>query len=438
MAALDTRAAEVLPPPTEQPYTLDLDEHGGGADATATAAAEIDAEAFQAPARPAHAPFDVAEPLPLPLQAAFEQALKLDLNIEADTPADTPAETPTETTAPVKAAVWRKAAQADTEPAPAPELPPVAEPEPQAASAPEAAGAAPAPAQVPAPAPEPLPEQKSTPWPEPQAEREPLPEHVSAPWPEAEVEVEVEAEAEAWSMSAPAAAFAPPAEPQAESAAAPSARLEPVLAASTERGVEQRPSAQSAAAAAAAAATASDDHAGGADEEPGFVKRDRRKQRVGKAARIVMALGSLLLLAALATQAVGTFRNPLAAYVPALKPALLAICARAGCKIELPSQIDELSIEPGELLTVTDTTFSFVTQLRNQGGVGQAWPHIELTLNDANDKPVLRRVFTPRDYLASQAEVDKGFSPRSEQSVKLYFELAQIKASGYHIAVFYP
>ena len=231
-------------------------------------------------------------------------------------------------------------------------------------------------------------------------------------------------------MAAPATALAPQTEPEA----APSARQEPVLgeppAEPTDDGVEHRP-------AATPEPQPADDGPAGA-EEPGFVKRDRLNRRVGKVARIVMALGSVLLLAALAAQVVGTFRNPLAAHVPALKPALQAVCARVGCKVELPSQIDELSIEPGELQAVSETTFSFVTQLRNQGRVAQAWPHIELTLNDANDKPVLRRVFTPRDYLASQAEVDKGFSPRSEQSVKLYFELAQIKASGYHIAVFYP
>jgi hypothetical protein len=32
----------------------------------------------------------------------------------------------------------------------------------------------------------------------------------------------------------------------------------------------------------------------------------------------------------------------------------------------------------------------------------------------------------------------RGFGPRSEQAVKLSFELNQVKASGYHIAIFYP
>lgn len=172
--------------------------------------------------------------------------------------------------------------------------------------------------------------------------------------------------------------------------------------------------------------------------EPGFVKRDRKRERYGKTTTIAMGAGALLLVGALALQTMTTFRNQLAANYPALKPTLQNICGAFGCKIELPTQIDALVIEQGELQTLSETTFSFTTLLRNQSGSAQTWPHIELVLDDANDKAILRRVFTPRDYLGKGAALDQGFAPRSEQSVKLYFELKQLKASGYHIAVFYP
>jgi predicted Zn finger-like uncharacterized protein len=181
---------------------------------------------------------------------------------------------------------------------------------------------------------------------------------------------------------------------------------------------------------------AHEDHA--EPEEPGFVKRDRQRRKVGKAATIIMSLGSVLLVAALFGQAITTFRNTLAAAMPPLKPALTAACNALGCKIELPTQIDDLTIEQGELQTLSDTAFSFTTLLRNQSATAQAWPSIELSLDDANDKRILRRVFTPRDYLSADVAQDKGFAPHTEQAVKLYFELHDLKASGYHIAVFYP
>jgi predicted Zn finger-like uncharacterized protein len=187
-----------------------------------------------------------------------------------------------------------------------------------------------------------------------------------------------------------------------------------------------------------AAADHADVGAGDGADEPGFVKRDRRRQKFGKAATIAMSLGSVLLVAALIGQGLTTFRNQIAAALPPLKPGLLAACNALGCKIELPAQIDDLTIEQGELQTLSETTFSFTTLLRNQSATAQAWPHIELVLDDASDKAVLRRVFTPRDYLGADVALDKGFAPHTEQSVKLYFELNQLKASGYHIAVFYP
>ena len=175
-----------------------------------------------------------------------------------------------------------------------------------------------------------------------------------------------------------------------------------------------------------------------ADEEPAFVTQGRRREQSGKALRAAMALGSVALLLLLLLQVMTTFRNPLAAQFPQWKPALVALCAMSGCQVDLPAQIEALSIEQGELQTLKEQTFSYVSLLRNQSRSVQAWPSIELILNDANDKPVLRRVIAPREYLPATIDVSQGFAPRSEQTIKLYFALDQLTASGYHIAIFYP
>jgi predicted Zn finger-like uncharacterized protein len=175
-----------------------------------------------------------------------------------------------------------------------------------------------------------------------------------------------------------------------------------------------------------------------ASDEPEFVRRSRLQEQSGRNRRIVMAIASVLLLLALAAQAVTTFRNVLAARFPQGKPVLSATCAVFGCKVELPAQIDTLSVETGELQSLGGNAFSYTTLLRNPGSLAQAWPHIELALTDADDKPLVRRVFTPTQYLPPAVAAAKGFGPRTEQPVKLFFELKQIKASGYHIAIFYP
>ena len=175
-----------------------------------------------------------------------------------------------------------------------------------------------------------------------------------------------------------------------------------------------------------------------ADDEPAFVIQGRRREQSGRALRAAMAIGSVLLLFLLLLQVMTTFRNPLAAQFPQWKPTLVALCKLSGCQVDLPAQIEALSIEQGELQTLREQTFSYVSLLRNQSRSVQAWPSIELILNDANDKPLLRRVIAPRDYLPATIDVSQGFAPRSEQTIKLYFALDQLTASGYHIAIFYP
>lgn len=175
-----------------------------------------------------------------------------------------------------------------------------------------------------------------------------------------------------------------------------------------------------------------------ADDEPAFVIQGRRREQSGKALRVAMAIGSVVLLLLLLLQVMTTFRNPLAAQFPQWKPTLVALCKLSGCQVDLPAQIEALSIEQGELQTLKEQTFSYVSLLRNQSRSVQAWPSIELILNDANDKPLLRRVIAPRDYLPANIDLSKGFAPRSEQTIKLYFALDQLTASGYHIAIFYP
>ncbi len=175
------------------------------------------------------------------------------------------------------------------------------------------------------------------------------------------------------------------------------------------------------------------------DDEPAFVIRGRRNQRLGKKLRVVLGIACFVLLIAALLQSTYLFRNKIASVFPQAKPFLTQLCDVMACRIELPTQIASVAIESSELQTLAEDKESFVltTLLRNYSDTLQAWPHIELTLNDANEKARLRRVFKPVDYL-SESEIHSGFAASSEHSVKLPFELQQIKASGYRVYLFYP
>jgi len=175
-------------------------------------------------------------------------------------------------------------------------------------------------------------------------------------------------------------------------------------------------------------------------DEPEFVKQGRRKQTLGRKMRIAMGFGSFTLLLAVAGQASFAFRDQIAARVPETKPTLLTACTWLDCKIGLPTQIESISIESDALETLNNKkdTSELTMLLRNSSTTVQTWPHLELTLNDANNTMLARRVFAPHDYLSVAQDEKKGIAPNTEQIVKLYVQFSGVKPAGYHVGVFYP
>lgn len=150
-------------------------------------------------------------------------------------------------------------------------------------------------------------------------------------------------------------------------------------------------------------------------------------------------VGALFMLAALAGQGAYFFRNQLAAWYPEAQPALQQACDLLGCRIGLLREADLLSIESSDLqadpahaslVTVTAT-------LRNRAPFPQAYPQLELTLTDAKDQMVARRVLTAAEY-APQTDQASGFPPKSDLAVKLHADLGDLKAAGYRLYLFYP
>lgn len=151
-------------------------------------------------------------------------------------------------------------------------------------------------------------------------------------------------------------------------------------------------------------------------------------------------LGSLVALPVLALQAAVTFRVELATIAPDLKPALVSLCEVAGCRVELPRKIELLGIETSDLHP--DPTRPGYLQLeaglRNRAPFAQTWPHLELTITDTGDKPVVRRVLAPAEYLPAETDPVAGLAANREQGIHLEIEAAGVPAAGYRLYIFYP
>lgn len=175
-------------------------------------------------------------------------------------------------------------------------------------------------------------------------------------------------------------------------------------------------------------------------EEPGFMTRARRRAGTGAARRSWTGLLVLLLSLTALGQSIYALRDQIAARLPPAKPWLIEACTWLGCQINLPAQADAISMESNELtiLNAAKNTFALALVLRNRSSSAQRWPDIELTLLDASERPVIRKVFAERDYLTEGADSAKGFAPNSEQTARITFELRQQKASNYRVYSFYP
>ncbi len=170
-------------------------------------------------------------------------------------------------------------------------------------------------------------------------------------------------------------------------------------------------------------------------EQITFIRQAKIRERL----RWLFSIGAMLLLIALAAQLTYQFRDLIAVSLPASKDTLTTLCKLARCQIKLPAQLDAISYEADELHTLPrENTFEFGLLLRNHASLPQAWPHIELTLKDPKKQVVLRRVFTPSEYLPTPQDVLAGFQPGQEQAVKLYFVADKVKATDYVVAIFYP
>jgi len=150
--------------------------------------------------------------------------------------------------------------------------------------------------------------------------------------------------------------------------------------------------------------------------------------------------GSLFLLIVLMAQAAYFFRIELAANQPDLKPALISYCRLLQCTVPLPQKADLMSIESSELEAdpAQSSVIALNALMRNHAPYTQAYPNLELTLTDAQNKPLARRTFRPTEYLKPDEEEKQGLAANREISVKLNLDTSDLKPSGYRLFLFYP
>jgi len=147
-----------------------------------------------------------------------------------------------------------------------------------------------------------------------------------------------------------------------------------------------------------------------------------------------LVVWAFLGLLGLVLQTLVVFKDPLATYHPRLKPLLLEACQFV---IDF-SSVDAIPADPAqEILAMSALPKQWALQinLRNSDSVPVAIPWIELTLTDAQDAAVLRKVLNPVDF-GAPAVLPPG--EIIEQQLLLSLKKEEAAFVGYRLLTFYP
>jgi predicted Zn finger-like uncharacterized protein len=176
------------------------------------------------------------------------------------------------------------------------------------------------------------------------------------------------------------------------------------------------------------------------DDEPlpEFLEEEPPRPRYS----VAWSLCALVALAALAGQLVYHYRTELATLAPQTRAFLAEGCRILDCVLRLPRRPDLLSIESSDLQADKRRESLIVLNavIRNRAPFAQELPALELTLTDAGDRPLLRRVLRPEDYLPERSAGDRaqGIAPGAEAVLRVNFDTSDVRATGYRLYLFYP
>lgn len=164
--------------------------------------------------------------------------------------------------------------------------------------------------------------------------------------------------------------------------------------------------------------------------------REAKARKRRRAWRIVAAALALLLV----LQLVYAMRDQIAGAMPGTRPALDAACKVLGCVVSFPRRTDQIAIESSDLQIDPQRPSIVVltASVRNRGSSLVAHPSLELTLTNAQDQALARRVFQPADYLSDPSAVERGMAGMAEVNVRITLDTGDLKPAGYRLFLFYP
>ena len=130
-------------------------------------------------------------------------------------------------------------------------------------------------------------------------------------------------------------------------------------------------------------------------------------------------------------------RDRLAMLVPQAKPTLEAVCSYLNCSVSTLRQIDAVVVESSSFTKIRNDVYRLTLAIKNNAPYELAMPALELTLTDAQDQALLRRVLS-----GSEVNNNNQLSANSEWNGSIELGMRPSggadRVVGYRVLVFYP
>jgi hypothetical protein len=152
--------------------------------------------------------------------------------------------------------------------------------------------------------------------------------------------------------------------------------------------------------------------------------------------RWAWGLACLGLALLLASQVALNQRDLWAAQWPPLRPVLSGLCRLLACRIAAPELIESVNVVSSGFDQQEGGEFVFSLHLQHDKPHEVATPAVELTLTDAQERAVIRKVLIP-DHLGLNHTLPTGPGVTTEIRLTLDPEL-QSHVHGFRVELFYP
>ena len=160
-----------------------------------------------------------------------------------------------------------------------------------------------------------------------------------------------------------------------------------------------------------------------------------RWQRNG--VRRALAVIAGLLAVTLVAQVLRHERDRLAAIEPALRPTLGTLCQWTGCSLSPMRQIESVVIDSSSFSRLRGDVYRLAFSLHNAAPIDIAMPSLELSVTDARDQALARRVILPAEFGATTPVLGAGAEWGSRISLNVKSGGTE-RVAGYRLVAFYP